>query len=47
MLVEEVTPPPQLKVAPGVVEEAVDTSEVTAQVKITGGAILILGGVMF
>ena len=47
MLVEVVTPPPQLNVAPVVVDEAVNTSFMVVQVRITGGAILTLGGVMF
>jgi len=40
-------PPPQLNVAPVVVEEAVNVSEVVTQVKTTGAAILALGVVIF
>ena len=47
VLVAVVTPAPQLKVAPPVVDEAVNVSLVTEQVKIEGGAILALGTVMF
>jgi hypothetical protein len=46
-LVAVVIPPPQLNVAPPVVEEAVSVSEVVVQVKGTGGAMLTLGVVMF
>ena len=45
MLVGLVTPPPQLNVAPAVVEVAVNTSLVVVQVRMTGGAIPALGGV--
>ena len=44
-LVAVVIPPPQLKVAPPVVEDAVNVSLTTAQVKIEGGAMAALGGV--
>ena len=47
VLVAVVIPPPQLKVAPPVVEEAVNTSLITVQFKTTGEATLALGGVMF
>ena len=42
-----VTPPPQLKVAPPVVDEAVKASLVVAQVRTDGAAMLALGTVMF
>ena len=42
-----VTPPPQLKVAPPVVDEAVKFSEVNEHVKTEGAAILALGAVVF
>jgi hypothetical protein len=47
VLVAVVIPPPQLNVAPPVVEEAVSVSEVVVQVKGTGGAMLTLGVMMF
>ena len=47
MLFAVVTPPPQLKVAPPVVDEAARTSLVVVQVKTAGAAILALGEVMF
>ena len=40
-----VIPPPQLKVAPVVVDEAESVSLVIVQVKTTGGAMAALGGV--
>ena len=40
-----VTPPPQLNVAPAVVEEAVNISLVFKQVKTVGGTIAAFGGV--
>ena len=46
-MVAVVIPPPQLKVAPPVVEDAVSTSLVTVQFKTTGAATLELGGVIF
>ena len=42
-----VVPPPQLKVAPVVVDEAVNISLMFVQVKTDGDAILMLGAVMF
>ena len=42
-----VLPPPQLKVAPPVVDEAVRVSLVVVQFKTTGAAILALGAVIF
>ena len=42
-----VTPPPQLKVAPLVVDEAVKVSVVVVQVKAAGAAILALGATIF
>ena len=42
-----VTPAPQLKVAPPVVEEAVSVSLKVAQVNVTGAAILALGTAIF
>ena len=42
-----VIPPPQLKVAPTVVEDAVIVSLVTAHVKTPGAAILAFGAVLF
>ena len=42
-----VTPPPQLKVAPPVVDEAVKVSLVVLQVKTTGALTLALGDVVF
>ena len=42
-----ITPPPQLKVAPPVVEEAVSVSLVVVQVKAVGAAMLALGMTMF
>ena len=47
MLVAVVIPPPQLNVAPPVVEDAVSVSLVTLQVKVTGAATLALGNVVF
>lgn len=47
VLLTVVTPPPQLKVAPVVVEEAVSVSVVVVQVKVTGAAMAELGGVVF
>ena len=47
MFVEVVIPPPQLKVAPTVEEEAVKTSFIAAQVSCAGGAMPELGAVMF
>ena len=40
-------PPPQLKVAPPVVDDAVNVSLVVAQVNTPGVAILVFGAVMF
>ena len=45
LLVAVLIPPPQLNVAPAVEDEAVNTSRVVVQVRITGGAIPALGGV--
>ena len=42
-----VLPPPQLKVAPPVVEDAVKFSFNVVQVKTTGAAMLAFGAVMF
>ena len=42
-----VTPPPQLNVAPPVVEEAVNVSLVVVQVKTVGAATLAFGTVVF
>ena len=42
-----VIPPPQLNVAPPVVEEAVSVSLVVLHVKVTGAATLALGAIMF
>ena len=42
-----VTPPPQLNVAPPVVDDAVIVSVVVAQVKTPGAATLALGTVVF
>ena len=47
VFVAVVIPPPQLKVAPPVVEDAVSTSLVTVQFKTTGAATLAFGAVMF
>ncbi len=47
VFVAVVIPPPQLKVAPPVVEEAVNVSPVFVQVKTDGAATLALGAVMF
>ena len=47
VLVVVVFPPPQLKVAPPVVEEAVNVSLIVVQVKTLGAAILALGAVVF
>ena len=46
-MVAVVTPPPQLKAAPGVVDDAVKTSLAVVQFKTTGAAILELGVVIF
>ena len=46
-LAEVVTPPPQLKVAPAVVEVAVSVWLVLVQVKTVGGLMPALGGVIF
>ena len=40
-----VLPPPQLNVAPVVVDDAVSVTLVTEQVKVAGTAMLALGGV--
>ena len=42
-----VTPPPQLNVAPVVVDDAVKVTFKVVQVKIAEGAIATLGGVVF
>ena len=42
-----VIPPPQLKVAPVVVDDAVRTSLVVVQFRTTGAAILAFGVIMF
>ena len=42
-----VTPPPQLNVAPAVVDEAVMFSLSVVQVRVTGVAMLALGAVIF
>ena len=42
-----VFPPPQLNVAPGVVEPAVNVSLMVEQVKTTGAAILAFGAALF
>ena len=47
LLVDVVTPPPQLTVAPGVVDDATRPWLVNAQVNIAGVAILTLGDTMF
>ena len=47
VFVAVVIPPPQLKVAPPVVEDAVNTSLVTVQFKTTGAATLAFGAVIF
>ena len=47
VLVAVVTPPPQLNVAPPVVDDAVKVSLVLLQVKTDGAAILALGIVIF
>ena len=47
MFAAVVSPPPQLKVAPAVVEEAVNVSLVLAHVSMPGAAMLALGGVRF
>ena len=47
MLVAVVIPPPQLNVAPPVVEDAVNTSLVTVHVNAEGAAILALGALVF
>ena len=47
VLVAVVLPPPQLNVAPAVVELAVSVVFVFVQVNCAGGAMLKFGGVMF
>ena len=47
VLVAVVTPPPQLKVALLVVDEAVRVSLVVVQVNVTGAAMLAFGATMF
>ena len=47
VLVVVVLPPPQLKVAPRVVDEAVKVSVVLVQVKTVGAPMLALGAVIF
>ena len=47
MLAAVVMPAPQLNVAPPVVDDAVNVSLVTEQVKIVGAAILAFGVVIF
>ena len=47
VFVAVVIPPPQLKVAPPVVDEAVRVSLVVVQFKTTGAAMLALGAVIF
>ena len=47
VFVAVVIPPPQLNVAPPVVDDAVNISLVVEQVKIIGAATPALGGVMF
>jgi hypothetical protein len=42
-----VLPPPQLNVAPVVVDDAVSVTLVTKQVNVAGTAMLAFGGVMF
>jgi hypothetical protein len=46
VFVAEVFPPPQLKVAPAVVEDAFKVIAAVVQVKVAGGAILAFGTVM-
>ena len=46
-LVAVVIPPPQLNVAPPVVDEAVNVAVVVLQVKIVGAAMLMFGVVIF
>ena len=46
-MVAVVTPPPQLKVAPLVVDAAVKVSLVVVHVKVAGAAILALGATVF
>ena len=46
-MVAVVMPPPQLNVAPGVVEPAVRVTLVMVQVSSAGGAIVTFGTVMF
>ena len=46
-LVAVVTPPPQLNVAPPVVDDAVNVSVVVVQVKTVGAATLAFGAVVF
>ena len=47
VLVVVVTPPPQLNVAPPVLDEAVNVSLIRLQVKTVGAATPALGAVMF
>ena len=47
MFVAVVTPPPQLKVAPPVVDDAVNVSAVVVQVSAIGAATLAFGTVIF
>ena len=47
LFVAVVTPPPQLKVAPPVVEDAVKVSLVLVQVSAVGAAMLAFGAVVF
>ena len=47
VLVEVVIPPPQLKAAPPVLDDAVRDSLVLVQVNTAGGAILAFGAVIF
>ena len=47
MLVVVVLPPPQLNVAPVVVDDTVRVTLVTEQVNVAGTAMLALGGVVF
>ena len=47
VLVVVVFPPPQLNVAPAVVDDAVNWTVKAVQVKVAGGAIVALGAVIF
>ena len=47
VLVAVVTPPPQLKMAPTVVDEAVSVSLNVVQVKVVGAAMLAFGTAVF